>query len=219
LLLGGFLVACNDDRPSVFDTPDGGTPDSGLPSRDVSLDLRPDRPTPDVVDLTDVTLEDMPTSDVPCMPTLTATLRFERQGGLAPFRTTYTLTPPLTFRAEHMAMGASTRCETTIPACNTVDMVDVGEVNAALAARDVQAAFAMAAGGMKRVYGVDPRPRDGQVFAISLDGATVAVGEPCRSGGAACLEIPVGLQRLVDVLTALRDQELLRPACMSLRGM
>jgi len=34
-----------------------------------------------------------------------------------------------------------------------------------------------------------------------------------------CLEIPVGLERLVDVLTGLRDQELQRAACMGLRRM
>jgi hypothetical protein len=34
---------------------------------------------------------------------------------------------------------------------------------------------------------------------------------------AGCLATPVGVQRLVDVLTALRDQELLRAACMTFR--
>lgn len=219
LLAAALLAACGDEKPSPFNELDAGGPDSGLPTSDAQADARPDRTQPDVVDLTDVAPKDAPASDVPCAPMLPGTVRFGQTGGLVAVSTSYVLTPPLAFRAERMAMGMTTTCQTTLPGCNTAEMVDVGEVNAALAARDVQTAFGMATGGMERVYGVDSRPVDGQVFSVSLNGATVIVGNPCRTGGSGCLEVPAGLQRLVDVLTALRDQEMLRPACAALRGM
>ena len=72
---------------------------------------------------------------------------------------------------------------------------------------------------MEVLYGYDPRPADGTVFEINADGARLLVGAPCRAGmTTGCLNAPVGVQRLVDVLTALRDQELLRPACMAVRN-
>ena len=219
LLLAATLLAACGDPPSPFTELDAGGPDSGLPTTDAAPDARPDRTTPDVVDLTDVPAKDAPAADVACAPTLAGTVRFGLVGGLVAVTDTYTLTPPLAFRAVRVASGVTTMCDTSVPGCNTADMVDVGEVNAALAARDVQAAFGTARGGTMLVYGVDPRPVDGQVFSVSLDGAEVIVGNPCRTGGMGCLEIPVGLQRLVDVLTALRDQELLRPACAGLRRM
>lgn len=220
LLLAGLLCACGDSDPSPFTALDAGGPDSGLPPLDAATDRAgPDRVTPDVVDLTDVAPKDAAGSDAPCAAALVGAVRFGRTGGRTAVTTRYVLTPPLAFRAERTGAGAAAMCETALPGCNTADMVDVGEVNAALGARDVGVAFGMATGGMERVYGVDTRPMDGQVFTVSLDGATVIVGEPCRVGGTGCLEIPTGLQRLVDVLSALRDQEMLRPACAALRGM
>lgn len=219
LLAATLLAACGDSAPSPFTEVDAGGPDSGLPTSDAPADARPDRATPDVVDLTDVPAKDAPAADVACAPTLPGTVRFGMVGGLVAVTDTYTLTAPLGFRAVRVASGVTTMCDTSVPGCNTADMVDVGEVNAALAARDVQAAFGTARGGTMLVYGVDSRPVDGQVFSVSLDGAEVIVGNPCRTGGTGCMEIPVGLQRLVDVLTGLRDQELLRPACMGLRRM
>lgn len=219
LLAATLLAACGDSTPSPFTEADAGGPDSGLPTTDAAPDARPDRATPDVVDLTDVPAKDAPAADVACAPTLAGTVHFGMVGGLVAVTDRYELTPPLGFRAVRVSSGVTTMCDTSVPGCNAADMVDVGEVNAALAARDVQAAFGTARGGTMLVYGVDSRPVDGQVFSVSLDGAEVIVGNPCRTGGMGCLEIPVGLQRLVDVLTALRDQELLRPACAGLRRM
>jgi len=219
LLAAALLAACGDDKPMAFTELDAGGPDSGLPTSDAAADARPDRSTPDVVDLTDVTPKDVPApTDVACTATLAGTVRFGMVGGLVAETDTFTLTPPLVFRAERRGVTTAS-CQTMVPGCNTADMVDVGEVNAALVARDVQAAFGTARGGTMLVYGNDPRPVDGQVFSVSLDGAEVIVGAPCRTGGMGCLEIPVGLQRLVDVLTGLRDQELQRAACMGLRRM
>lgn len=217
-----FAAACSDgtSRFTPADVPN--SPDSGLPPLDATMDARPDRPAPDVLDLTDVPPKDAPAADVACVPALSGTLRFGLDGGKVAYVDAFTLAAPLAFRAERRNVaggdgGVSMTCETTVPGCNTADMVDVGELNAALASRDVEAAFGMAQ-AMPILYGYDPRPADGSVFAIERGGARVLVGDPCRVGMMeGCLNIPVGLQRLVDVLRALRDQELLRPACSAFR--
>lgn len=227
-LLGALALCagCGSD-PSPFVPEDVTRTDAGLPPYDGALADRPtpDRPPVDVLDLTDVApLEDAPASDVVCSPTLGGTVTFGLDGGLVAFVERFVLSAPATFRAERRSGGAmgtvAAMCETTLPGCNTTDMVDVGELNAALGARDVQIAFGAARGmpGMQMLYGTDPRPMDGTVFAIEADGVRLFVGSPCRAGMmAGCLATPVGVQRLVDVLTALRDQELLRAACMTFR--
>jgi hypothetical protein len=225
-LTASIALGCGGD-PSPFVPDDVTRTDAGLPQYDGSTD-RPvvDRPAPDVLDLTDVAPpKDVPASDVMCAPTLSTTVRFGRDGGLVPFVDRNVIAPPASFRIERRSGGSmgtvSAMCETTLPGCNTADMVDVGELNAALAARDVQSALGFARGMpmMEALYGTDPRPMDGTVFVIEVDGARLLVGAPCRVGMmAGCLATPVGVQRLVDVLTALRDQEVLRPACMALRN-
>ena len=221
-----LCAGCGSD-PSPFVPEDVTRTDAGLPAYDGALSDRatPDRPPVDVLDLTDVApLEDAPASDVVCAPMLGTTVTFGLDGGLVPFVERFILAPAATFRAERRSGGAmgtvAAMCETTLPGCNTADMVDVGELNAAIGARDVQIALGAARGmpGMQIVYGTDPRPMDGTVFAIEADGARLFVGAPCRAGMmTGCLATPVGVQRLVDVLTALRDQELQRAACMTFR--
>ncbi len=80
---------------------DAGGPDSGLPTSDAAADARPDRSTPDVVDLTDVPPKDAPPppTDVACSAALSGTVRFGMVGGLVAETDTFTLTPPLVFRA------------------------------------------------------------------------------------------------------------------------
>jgi hypothetical protein len=175
---------------------------------------------PDVLDLTDVTLvTDVAASDVLCEPMLPATLRFGFEGGLTPTTESFSLEPALTFRAEQRTGDMVTaRCMTTIPTCGVSGMVGVSEVREALANRQVQIAFGMAR-GMPILVGRDTRPVDGQVFFIERDGAQILVGETCRVGSGACTDIPTGIQRLMDVLRALRDQELLRTQCAAFRSM
>lgn len=216
-----LISGCGSD-PSPFVPEDVTRTDAGLPPLDSATDrVAVDRPAPDVLDLTDITLVDKPVSDVACTPMLSTTVRFGLDGGKVVYVDRFTLAPPLSFSAERRS-GATVMamCSTTLPGCNTADAVDVGELNAAVSARDVQSALGFARGmpSMEVVYGTDPRPADGTVFAIEIDGARLLVGSPCRDGMmTGCLAVPVGVQRLVDVLTALRDQELLRDACASLR--
>lgn len=216
-----LIAGCGSD-PTPFTTEDVPRTDAGLPSLDALADrAMADRSTPEVLDLTDATVTPDATADAPCVATIPGEVRFGLDGGLVAFTDTFTLRAPAVFAASRSSGGAvSAMCETTLPGCNTAEQVDVGEVTAALAARDVTAAFGFARGMPSRevLYGGDPRPMDGQVFSIEIDGARVLVGTTCRDGGGTgCMAIPTGVQRLVDVLTALRDQELFRTACMAFR--
>jgi hypothetical protein len=208
LLPVALLAACSSapasfdaavpDRPLAFDVPS---------TRDVP---RVDRgPTPEVVDLTDVPPRtDGGLRDGPCAEALTEGLRFGTEGGRTPYNTTYTLSAPRRFLLERTFSDAA-------------DDVDVDALAGALASADVAAAFAAAgasdAGTL--LYGVDERPVDGALFFLERGGRFVYVGAPCRTGsGAQCATAPVGVQRLVDVLNALRDQESRRPVCAAALG-
>ncbi|TAK27342.1 MAG: hypothetical protein EPO40_17110 [Myxococcaceae bacterium] len=216
------LAAACSSEPASFDA---AVPDRPLgfdvPTRDIP---QVDRgPTPEVVDLTDVPpLTDAGMRDGPCAETLPGSLRFGAEGGRVPYRTTYTLSSPRRFLLERTFNDASpARCETTIPACGATDDVTVDTLAAALGHPDVGAAFQSAAAGDAGtvLYGVDARPVDGALFFIERDGRFVYVGAPCRTGsGAECVNAPVGVQRLVDVLNALQEQESRRPVCAAALG-
>ena len=218
-----WLLAACSSQPASFDA--AAAPDVqvgfDVPNRDIP---RVDRgPTPEVIDLTDVSpLTDAGMRDGPCAETLPGSLRYGTEGGLRAYNTTYSLSMPRRFLLERTTSGrAPLRCETTIPACGAADDVTVDTLTAALGSPDVGAAFQAAAtsdaGTM--LYGVDERPFDGALFFLERDGRFVYVGAPCRTGmGGACTPAPVGLQRLVDVLTALADQEARRPVCAAALG-
>ncbi|MBL8600897.1 MAG: hypothetical protein JNK72_03140 [Myxococcales bacterium] len=217
------LVGCSDGAPLFSDA---ATDVPGMLAFDVPQDagaMRDRPPTPEVIDLTDIALSaDTPVArDAACLSAVSAEVTYGHDGGLVAFRYTYSLRPAATFVALKTFTDASpVRCETAVPSCNTPNEVDIDEVASALASPDVEAAFEAARANNNMVlYGVDPRPVDGQVFYVQRGGARVMVGDPCRTGGGAgCTTAPVGVQRLVDVLTALAEQERLRPACMALRN-
>lgn len=200
--------------------PDSGPIDVGTTSFDIApprdFGMRDFGPPPETLDLTDVSLfRDVMQSDVPCVPALPAEYRFGRTGGNGIYEDTFTLRPPSTFVALRTFRDASpVRCETMIPPCGNPAEVDLGEVAAALDNPDVQ--MALARGG-DVFYGVDTRPADGTAFYLQRGTARVLMGEPCRTGGgASCVNPPVGVQRLIDVLNGLREQELLRMNCAAL---
>ncbi|MEZ4409670.1 MAG: hypothetical protein R3A52_24840 [Polyangiales bacterium] len=214
------LAACGSSTPP--DPFAAGRTDAGFtdaPSFDVN---RPETfiadrgPTPEVVDLTDVSLNRDVPSDVACASSLDGMVVLTTDGGLVASRDTVTLGAPRRFLFERtVAGGAALRCETTIPACGGGG-VDVGVVAAALADPEVQAAFAMG----NVFYGVDSRPVDGEVLLLRRGAAQVYVGEPCRvGGGPECVGAPPGVQRLVDALNALKEQETLREPCRSTLGL
>lgn len=173
-------------------------------------------PTPELVDLTDVSLFRDVSSDATCDATLDGTLVFTSLGGRAASRDTVTLGAPRRFLFERTFTDASPlRCETTLVGCASMG-VDARTVSAALSDPEVQAAFTRA----PVLYGVDSRPSDGTVLSLRRGSAEVLVGDPCRTGGGAdCVSAPPGVQRLVDVLNALKDQETLREPCRTALGL
>jgi hypothetical protein len=221
LPIAALLVACGSE-PASFDA---AAPDVqvgfDVPTRDIP---RVDRgPTPEVVDLTDVPpLTDAGMRDAPCAEALTDSLRFGTEGGKVSYNTTYSLGAPRRFLLERTFPDATpARCETTIPGCGATDDVTVDTLATALGSADVLAAFQAAAASDAGtvLYGVDERPVDGPLFFLERGGRFVYVGAPCRTGsGGQCVTAPVGVQRLVDVLNALRDQESRRPVCAAVLG-
>lgn len=221
--LAALASAC-EEQPASFTDMRSDVP----PSFDVRTNRdipQVDRgPTPEVIDLTDVPpLLDAGFRDGPCAESVPGgELRFGREGGRRADVTTYSVSSPRRFLLERMRGGGTTsRCETTIPACGATDDVTVDTLATALNSPDVATAFqaATASDAGTVFYGVDSRPVDGEVFFVTRNGRFVYVGEPCRTGsGGACVTAPVGVQRLVDVLNALREQESRRPACAAALG-
>jgi hypothetical protein len=199
---------------------DAGPMDGALRFDVLGFDVvRSDRVTtrPEVLDFTDVAplpgQLDADRMDRPCVSELPGDYRFFAEGpGARDDRVTLTL--PRRFRFERRVSGMTTPavCETSIPACGAVDAVDVDEVASALTDREVTAA--LAAG--ESLFGCDARTTGGAVLVVERGNGRILLGDPCRvCAPAACTPPPIGVQRLTDVLVALRDQELLRPGCVA----
>lgn len=199
---------------------DAGAMDGALrfdvPGFDV---VRSDRVTArlEVIDFSDVDplpgQLDADRMDRPCVSELPGDYRFFAEGvGAGDDRVTLTL--PRRFRFERRIPGMTTPavCETTIPACGAVDAVDVDEVASALTDREVTAAL----GAGESLFGCDARTAGGSVLVVERGNGRIVLGDPCRvCAPATCTPPPMGVQRLTDVLVALRDQELLRPGCVA----
>jgi hypothetical protein len=144
---------------------------------------------------------------------LSAELAWGPNGGLVAYQDRSTIYPCKTYTHERTTFRvdepSTTGCKAELPPCG-VDALGIGDVNAALANKDVQAALKAA----PVLYGRDLRPVDGTVFRISLGGKTIDVGSPC-SAARDCRAIPAGVAALVEVLRALDKQELAKPACSS----
>lgn len=219
-LLALSLLGCSDgSAPRPF--PDAGPMDGALrfdvPGFDV---IRSDRVTVrlEVLDFTDVDplpgQLDADRMDRPCVSELPGDYRFFAEGPGGPADDRVTLTLPRRFRFERRLAGMTTPavCETSIPACGAVDAVDVDEVASALTDREVTAALA----GGETLFGCDARTAGGAVLVLERGSARLILGDPCRvCAPASCTPPPIGVQRLTDVLVALRDQELLRPGCVA----
>jgi hypothetical protein len=108
----------------------------------------------------------------------------------------------------------STRCPSMLADCGTAGVVDLAEVTAALVHPDVEAALSR----RYMLYGVDTRPADGLVFVLLRGLYRLEVGSACRGVTPGCVPVPAGIQRAVDILQALLEQERTAPACRALLG-
>lgn len=217
------LVGCGGGTtPQPFR--DAGPMDAALRFDVVGFDVvRSDRVTVrlEVIDFSDADplpgQLDAARMDRPCVSQLPGDYRFFAEGPAAA-DDRVTLTLPRRFRFERRIAGMTTPavCETTIPACGAVDAVDVDEVAAALTDREVTAAL----GAGETLFGCDARTVGGSVLVVERGNGRLVLGDPCRvCAPAACTPPPMGVQRLTDVLVALRDQELLRPGCMAVTSL
>jgi hypothetical protein len=123
------------------------------------------------------------------------------------------LTPPnsvhltrITYR-QNPGQGS---CDPPLPACNDPALLDVRDVEAAIAHPDVQAALAMAT---VPVYG-DLGIADGPALTFTRgDGHGVAAQSNCTTPSMFCKPIPPGVSALVTLLRGLIYQQLMDPAC------
>jgi hypothetical protein len=98
-------------------------------------------------------------------------------------------------------------CEGDLMACNS--SASVGGVETALSSTDVKQALA---GSTQVLYGVvwaDDAP-----FEITVGSQVIDVGSACN-GQQGCIEIPAGVQALVDELMAVDQQLLTLPQCQA----
>jgi len=105
-------------------------------------------------------------------------------------------------------------CNVHIPACGTAGSIDVSTVVNAIYDPDVIRTLRTPG---TWIFGVDPRPAGGQIFAFRRDdGPEFYVGAPCQ-GRPNCVDPPDGVGVLVGVLSALDAQQLASDGCASLR--
>jgi hypothetical protein len=146
-------------------------------------------------------------------------LAFGPTGGETSYDQTYELSPVRTFVATRVTRGVPetrTTCTTQVPECDTEDVLvtDIGDIASLLRRPDVEAAFAE---GAPPLYGLDDRPVDGTVFAVTrFDGRSFMVGGDCGSVPS-CVPIPPVIALLVRHLQNLVAQELAQPPCAALR--
>ncbi len=134
---------------------------------------------------------------------------WQRDGGFVQYVDVHTLSACAEYTLERSGNTPMQLCSQAL-AADCEGSVSAGEVAAALADSDVQAALAAA----PIVYGFDSRPADGQVFRIELEGAVIDVGEECGSSSS-CVDIPAGVGALRTLLETLAEQESMREPCAS----
>jgi hypothetical protein len=114
--------------------------------------------------------------------------------------------------------GATTAtCSPGLPACGVAGAVTVATINADLSDPGVQSLWTLPQNPVP-LFGDDPRPMDGTVLSIALDGGQkVLVGGQCASPAmSSCRSIPAGLVRLKEDLQQLATAMLADPACKGL---
>jgi hypothetical protein len=140
-----------------------------------------------------------------CVP---VRVRWGLDGGLVTARETSTLEPCDTFvHVREPGVNGEPRasCSQWLGWCGGTP--SAGGIAAFIALPEVQQAIALA----PVVYGEDPRPVDGQLLRIDIDGAIIDVGEPCRTP--CCKPIPDRVASLAATLRTLTEHQLGRGPC------
>lgn len=101
----------------------------------------------------------------------------------------------------------STTCSSRVPRCEMDGaLVTIAEVQAALTAEDVAAAFDSAPVRYGRINDATP-------FTVLVAGKQIQVGEPCAHEDTECVAAPPGVTTLRDTLARLARQEASRSGC------
>ncbi|MEO6575173.1 MAG: hypothetical protein ABIP89_15110 [Polyangiaceae bacterium] len=121
------------------------------------------------------------------------------------------------YRHEETRSSSQDSCTYAIPACGS-SPISIGEIQEALKDADVLAARSAST----KLYGSDPRGCDGAVFALTLDGKQIEIGDDdcsrkaaCAPGTVSCVPVPAGLRALVMLLNEVDDQALATANCRS----
>lgn len=201
LLLGAFMGCGDDDEsedPPVADASASDASraqDAKTPELDASLDAKVDGGS--------------------C--SLDQRYQFGYAGGNAIYHDAYTLTASGqltkqrvdTGRAPANDAGTARQCVVTLPACGS-DAVDPADLTAALEAASESWATA------PNLFGVDPRPYDGQVLVIArADGKTIELGDACDNS-VGCRPLTPALEALRTVFARLIQETSESPACANL---
>jgi hypothetical protein len=116
-----------------------------------------------------------------------------------------------TGRAGPNDAGPLRQCVVTLPPCGS-DAVDLADLTAALTDANVVGSWATA----PNLFGVDPRPYDGQILVIArTDGKVIEIGDACEQG-ADCRLVTPALDALRTVFARLVQQTSESPACANL---
>jgi hypothetical protein len=148
-----------------------------------------------------------------CQDCLSAAITWGQTGGLVPFVDSSSLASCRTYaraRSGRTLDGGTPSCSAQIGSCSEPP-VGVADVERALVHPDVVAALASPT---PPVYGMDSRPVDGSLLAVTIDGKEIDVGAECPPDGRFCrVAVPAGVRALADVLERLDAQEIATPAC------
>jgi hypothetical protein len=151
--------------------------------------------------------------DVPC--TLTASLTFGWEGGLAFNNDSSTIAAPAAYTRKRTFLDPSTpplACSAAIPRCaRDARAVTTSDIVRALGLPGIADSF----GSDTPVFGYDSRPVDGAVLVLRRnDGLSVALGSPC----AACPHpLTPEMATVMSLFGGLSTQMLAAPSCSALR--
>lgn len=159
-----------------------------------------------------------------------ATYTYRDDGGAVAYADHMTLAPPNTFRIDRVPFPSGSggvSCTPALPACQDATAIDAWDITGDLVLSDVVTALGQA---VSSFYGHDQRPVDGAVFLFARNAVQsppggapcastdagcrgFAVGSPCAAADTGCAPIPPGIQKLVDDLHALDQQQRQDPTC------